>query len=365
MSKKKKIGVIGLKGLPAFGGAATVGENIIDQLKSEYDFTVYSTSSHTECRSGPLNGYVQVVFPRIRWKRLNTLLYYMLSAIHAVLFSSYDLIHLHHKDAAFIVPFLKLRYKVILTTHGSFGVRDKWKRYKKYFEFQEKYFVKTANIATCVSKNEQRGYKKIHNLDVKYIPNGINLISISELYKSELKEDYIFFGAGRIIKTKGCEIFLKSLKLIDYQGKIVIAGDLNQTQDYRDEIMHLAKGLNVEFFGLIRDKKQLLTLLSNAKLFVFPSSREAMSMMLLEGLSVKARTVCSDIIQNRDVVTENEVLFFETDNIKDLASKITWAINNIDLMNLKAENAYSLLISNYSWSKISESYSYHYESLLK
>ena len=45
--KKKKIAVIGLKGLPAFGGAATVGENIIEQLKDKYEFTVYSTSSHT------------------------------------------------------------------------------------------------------------------------------------------------------------------------------------------------------------------------------------------------------------------------------------------------------------------------------
>ena len=30
--RKTKIAVIGLKGLPAFGGAATVGENIIREL---------------------------------------------------------------------------------------------------------------------------------------------------------------------------------------------------------------------------------------------------------------------------------------------------------------------------------------------
>ena len=41
---KPKIAVIGLKGLPAFGGAATVGENIINQLKDNYQFFVYSTS---------------------------------------------------------------------------------------------------------------------------------------------------------------------------------------------------------------------------------------------------------------------------------------------------------------------------------
>ncbi len=45
--KKKKIAVIGLKGLPAFGGTANGGENIIEQLSDKYDFTVYSILSHT------------------------------------------------------------------------------------------------------------------------------------------------------------------------------------------------------------------------------------------------------------------------------------------------------------------------------
>ena len=43
----KKIAVIGLKGLPAFGGAAAVGESLINKLKNEYNFTVLSTASHT------------------------------------------------------------------------------------------------------------------------------------------------------------------------------------------------------------------------------------------------------------------------------------------------------------------------------
>ena len=111
--KKKKIAVIGLKGLPAFGGAATVGENIIEQLKDKYDFTVYSTSSHTDLKTGNYNGYKQIVFKRIPFKRFNTLYYYIISAFHAVLFGKFDIVHLHHRDAAFITLILKLKYKII------------------------------------------------------------------------------------------------------------------------------------------------------------------------------------------------------------------------------------------------------------
>ena len=57
--KKKRIGVIGLKGLPAFGGAAAVGENLIAHLKEDYDFTVYSVSSHTYLKTGACDGFYQ------------------------------------------------------------------------------------------------------------------------------------------------------------------------------------------------------------------------------------------------------------------------------------------------------------------
>lgn len=67
-SKKPRIAVIGLKGLPAFGGAATVGENIINQLKDKYDFTVYSVSSHTDLKTGEYNGYKQIVFKKYHSK---------------------------------------------------------------------------------------------------------------------------------------------------------------------------------------------------------------------------------------------------------------------------------------------------------
>ena len=134
MGEKPKIAVIGLKGLPAFGGAASVGENIINILKDEYDFTVYSTSSHTSLRTGKYNGYKQIVLSSIKEKKINTL-YYYLKTTFIVFFKKYDLVHIHHSDSAFTIPFLKLRHRVLVTTHGAHnsGEISKWKRYKWFF----------------------------------------------------------------------------------------------------------------------------------------------------------------------------------------------------------------------------------------
>src|ERR1035437_5465145 len=173
---KKSIGVIGLKGLPAYGGAAAVGENIIEQLVDKYDFTVYSSSSTTNQKTGKYNGFYQIVFKKIPFQKINTLYYYIISAFHALLFGNYDLIHLHHRDAAFILIILKIKFKVILTTHGSFHSLPKEKYYKWFFKWNENNFVKNADIVTCVSKVESYKYHDLLNLETVFIPNGVNLL---------------------------------------------------------------------------------------------------------------------------------------------------------------------------------------------
>jgi len=361
-NKKKKIAVIGLKGLPAFGGAATVGENIIKKLKNKYDFTVYAIDSHTN-KKGNINGFNQIVFKSFPIKKINILYYYIVSALHIVIKGNYDLVHLHHRDAAFIMLILKLRYKVILTTHSIFFLREKWKNFSLYFKLQEKFFVKYANLITCVSLKEQRLFKKYLNKDVFYIPNGIN--GHEEIYGNKIKNsDYIMFASGRIIQSKGCDIMLEALNIINYKKKIIIAGDLDQTPKYKKKIMKLTANLNVEFTGLLKDKKLLMSFIRHAKYFIFPSSWEAMSMMLLEATSMKTPVICSDIIENRDIFNATEVLFFKTDNPNDLAEKIVWALKNNKLMKNKAKNAYNKLVKNYLWKHICLKYDEFYQQLI-
>ena len=61
MNGRKKIAVFGVKGFPAFGGAARANENVIDILKEKYDYTIYAVKTHTD-KKGYYNGYYQKVF---------------------------------------------------------------------------------------------------------------------------------------------------------------------------------------------------------------------------------------------------------------------------------------------------------------
>ena len=362
---KQKIAVIGLKGLPAFGGAATVGENIIECLKDTYDFTVYATSSHTSSK-GMVNGYRQFVFKKLPIKRIDIFYYYLMSALHAVFVKKYDLIHLHHIDGAFILFILRLRYKIVSTSHARSYTRDKWNAFERfYFRINERIYLSLSNVLTVVSLELQKAYTPRTRKKIHYIPNGTKIdIQVRDVNTID-EEDYVLFAAGRIMAAKGCHILLEALNKIKYKGRVLVIGDLNQIPKYKAKVLKLASSLNVKFIDLIRDKALLMAFIKKSRLFVFPSSKEAMSIMLLEAATMKAQMVCSDIPENKAVFNEEEVLFFKTDDPDDLAEKFSWAIDHLEVMKSKAEKAYKRLETEYQWSSISENYHKLFQDLTK
>ena len=356
MLMRKKIAIIGLKGLPAYVGAGTVGENIINQLKDEFDFYVYATSSHTSLKSGTYNGIYQKVFRKLPFKRLNAFWYYLISALHARYRKNFDLIHVHNSFAAFTLLILKNKYPVVLTTHGGFIVREKWKRYAWFFNFNTNKLVKKADYLCCVSKDEMRKFRERLSLNAHYIPNGINPVNIQDLPVLHIDEPYIFFSAGRIIPSKGLHDLIKALHKISFKGKLLVTGDMDQMPNYRSEIMDLVGNLNIEFLGLLKEKNLLLAYMNSAEFLVFPSHIEAMSMVLLEAVSVDCAIICSDITANKDILNEEEVLFFKTKDADDLAEKINMAFLHPEKMRKLAQNAKRRFLEEFNWKTIAEQY---------
>lgn len=361
---KKKIAVIGLKGLPAFGGAAAVGENLIEKLKERYDFTVYAISSHTAHR-GNYKGIRQFVIRKFPVNKFNVLYYYIISALHTVIFGRYDFIHLHHIDGAVILLILRLRYKVISTSHGRIYLYEKWSPIvKKFFRMNEKLFIKYSNIVVSVSSDIANYYRSITDKEIQYIANGVNLNAPCKDLSEVKDANYILFAAGRILPEKGCHVLLEALNQINYKGKLLIIGNLDHMPKYKDTLFELSSNLNVEFIDLIKDKSLLNAYIRKAIFFVFPSSREAMSMMLLEVATFRTPLICSDIPENMAVFDEYDVLVFRTDSVTDLSDKLTFAINNPRKMIEFSEKAFQKLESNYQWKDLALKYEKLYDKIL-
>jgi glycosyltransferase involved in cell wall biosynthesis len=360
---KKHLAVMGIKGLPAQGGGERVAEAIIDAaLANGYRVTLYAKKSYLQKDILPKNLKVVSIYD-LPGKHLNAFSFGMLSALHALFCRNFDFIHLHCADFGYIVPLLRLRYKVIGTSHGAEYHRDKWGRIAKWcFQLFEIPFVRLTNVCTSVSKSLAEYYSQKYGKDVLYIPNGINPYQAQGANvsgKYSLPPDYILFCAGRIIPSKGCDLLLEANRRLGLKVPVVVIGDMYSDAAYKKHLLDLAEP-NVIFLDFISSKDELFELIRNCRFFVFPSSYEAMSMILLEVASLKKAIVCSDIPENVEAIGPNAV-YFASANISDLQEKIEYALSYPEKMTQMAEAAYSWVMQHRQWQKITKSYLELYE----
>src|SRR5690242_5449990 len=126
-------------------------------------------------------------------------------------------------------------------------------------------------------------------MDVFFVPNGINRVEPSDFdirdaqsflpAGASLDEPYVVFSARRLMGTKGCHTMLEALVKINYQGQVLIAGELHHNSEYLDKLKKLSSGLTVHFLGYVYPLNALLALVDHADLFIFPSETEGMSIM--------------------------------------------------------------------------------------
>lgn len=353
---KPRIAVIGLKGLPAFGGAAVVGQHLLDHMKDDFDFTIYAVASHTDQKE--YKGIRQIVLPNFGKGALNTLLYYVQCLFHCLLLGRYDMIHLHHSESGFIVPLLKLRFRVLTTFHGiyreldpKFGKAANW-----LFKYGTEQNLKHADVVTSVSEPDAVYCREHYKTEVDYIPNGIDILPLD----AQRPSGRITFAAGRIYEIKGLHFLLQAMKEMENPPALTVIGDTDQVLAYRDMIMEMSKGLDVEYVGLIKDREKLFQIISASSLFVFPSVTEAMSMMLLEVASLRTPIIASDIEANQAVFGNEEVLFFKTENYKSLQEKLELALAQPEQMEQRVAKAYERLCGQYTWDEICKHYGAYY-----
>jgi len=368
---KPNIAIFGVKYFPSKGGTSRVVEAILGELQHSFNFTIYCYAQ-AEAESHLENVKV-VQIPETPIKGIGVFWFYLKCYLHLRKQTDFDLVHIHKIDAAIFAPLLSRKFPTITTAHALPYLNDKWSRLgKRYFRIAEKMYMHKRGIPTVISKAHQEHFESTYKREVKFIPNGIDLDTPIDLVstrtilaKHGVNGNYLFFAARRIIPLKGLHTLLGALKAINYSQPIVIAGDMDQMKDYSQQIMKLAEGLDVKFIGYIGDKPTLLGLVQEADFFVFPSELEGMSIMLLEAANTGCPIICSDIPANTNMFEEEEVSFFQSKSIDDLAVKLRTAIANPKLLAAQAHKAKTKVENAYSREAMSREYAALYQKVLK
>ncbi len=270
-----------------------------------------------------------------------------------------------------VLPLLRLRYKVISTSHAVPQTREKWGKFAKWcMKLTEYPFIHFSNTVTSVARPLADYYDEHYHINMNYVPNGVDDdIVVDENSAEALLSEYglepgkyLLFAAGRIIPSKGAHFLIEALNQIDTDIPLLIVGDYSQIPEYSEQIRKMADD-RVVFGSFVSSKSTLMGLVSMAHLFIFPSTYEAMSMMLLEAASVGTPIVASDIPENTGILPE-QVLFFESANSDSLRDQLAWALAHPQEMQELSVRAKIWVNKNYRWADIVKQYENLYDQML-
>jgi glycosyltransferase involved in cell wall biosynthesis len=367
---KKRIAYIGIKGLPSRAGADRVVEAIVSRVDpAKYEPYVYCSASVVPA-GAQLPGIHLLRIRALTGKHLHATSLFLFAALHALFVGRYDLVHLHNVEASFVLPILRLRYKVISTSHGPAQKREKWSGpARKLIRWMEVPYIRMSNTVTSVSQPLAREYEHHYQRAVHFIPNGVTEAEEIDLAAARTLLDdigvkphnYVLFAAGRIMASKGCHLLLEATRNIDADVQYVIVGDASHAPAYEEELHALADE-RVRFVSFISEKATLMGLLKLCRVLVFPSTVEAMSMMLLEAASLETPVVCSDIPENVSVLPEQAV-YFRSGDATDLAVRLRWALDHPAEMEKLAREASEWVKRHNSWDAIVHEYEQLYSDI--
>lgn len=369
--RKLRVAYLGTKGLPARGGAERVVEAIVKRMPGlGVEPTVYC-GAHYTARGTEIDGVKLVRLPTVRGKYTQQTILDLLQALHAVLFSNYDLIHLHHNEAGFVMPLLRLRYKVVATSHGWRSMR-KWGRVANYLmRLIDWPFMKLSSVVVYPSSFGAREMGRRFGREALYIPNGVSTDHAPNLEAARMIQaqcgvsagKYMILAAGRILPEKGVDIAIDAVNRHSGSTPLIVVGDDSGDPAYGRRLREMAGPL-IRFHPLISDPGVLFGLLVDSRCMVFPSLVETMSMMLLEAASLGVPVISSDIPDNTAVMMDDAV-YFRSGDAASLAEKMKWTEDHYEQFRDIGLRARDRIHVAHSWDTIAAQYAEVYSELCK
>jgi glycosyltransferase involved in cell wall biosynthesis len=363
-----KIAFIGQKGIPAINGGV---ERHVEFLAKElvilgHEVIVYNRKKYTPTVLKEYAGIELIYKPFINNKNLANITHTLLSSLD-VLFRRVDIIHYHGVGPSLLLWLPKIfapKVKLVATLHSFDYDNEKWGKFAKMMLRLGEYLMfsladSVIVITPATQKYAQNKYKHRSVL----ISNGADMtpaLSNDALKFWSLEKNSYIFSASRLIKLKGLQYLITAYKGLKTDKKLVIAGD----GGYESDLKALAEvDKNIIFVGnQVGDV--LRQLYSNSYLFVQASEMEGLSLSLLEAMGHKTACLASDIIGNKEALADTG-FYFQSRNTADLNSKLNYALNHPDELELMSIMGYKRACEKYDWHKIAVNTAMMYQGLLK
>ncbi len=229
--------------------------------------------------------------------------------------------------------------------------------------------INHADIVVGISQATVEAAKALSGRDdVHVLPDGIDI----EYYKPapknlEVLEKYncngkkVIFFTGRMVERKGHRYPLEAMQYLKENSvdiKLLLGGKgvlFEELKKMRDEL-----GLQdmVEMPGFIPEE-DMVPLLQSADAFVLPScidaygDTEGSATIALEAMACGIPAIISHVGGNIGAIEDGRgAFYFESENVEDLAEKISTLLTNNKLAEHIATQARDYIVEHFSWEEI-------------
>jgi len=205
--------------------------------------------------------------------------------------------------------------------------------------------------------------KKIHITSTMY--EAADVVPFSDRNRKRLK----FLYLGRISPLKGIAELINAAKILrergcDFELTVVGHGDREGiVEKYRDLSQQYDLGDLINFTGRLtgRDKYQAF---ADSDVYVFPSWTEGCPTSVLEALGSGLFVISTDVGALREIIRDGENgKIIRLKDFNDLADKMVWACENIDIIRNKRAAIQAEAITRYETSVVAEQFRKIYHQL--
>ncbi len=274
-------------------------------------------------------------------------------------FSEFKLIHAHNLFVDGAIAYkLNTNYKVKYIT----AIRNadiKYLRYMPFLYFFGKKILKNSEQIICISPSIKtkilNKFKSVPNLNnkIKVIPNGINKVFIENSPLPKATPDYPLklLYIGSFLKQKNIHRIIALINSDKDKYHLTIVGGRG---NYEKKIRQLIKNNNnINYLGIIKDKKQLLNIYRQSDIFIMPSVNETFGLVYVEAMSQGTPIVYSKNTGFDHFFKDGEVGYsVNPHSVKDYSLKIEQIINQYETISRKC----LIKAKQFNWSKIVNQY---------
>lgn len=364
--KKKKVAVIGTRGIPAtYGGIEKHCEDLYTLLsKMNYDITVYGRKYYLPEKINEYKSIKIKNLPIFNIKGFEAFVHSLISTV-AACFSDANILHFHAQGPSIFtwIPRVLCPWKkVVFTCHGIDWQRDKWNLLARtVIQMGELASALFPHVKICVSGSLSEYYSQKYNVSTERIVNGVEIKEKVPAGKccekfNLIQGDYIMF-VGRMVPEKAPDILIQAFKNIKTEKKLLIVGGVAGTDKYYKHLKMLALDDDRVIFTDYLYGEDIQELYSNALCYISASKLEGLPITVLEAMSYGLPLVISDIPPHKEIMELNHKMgiIFKNNDVDSCKQAIEQILakspEKIDEM---AENSINVVKEHFNWDNIAQ-----------